>query len=58
MEVLVRMKINWGMIGLGLLSIVFWYSIFTKGFLSTMIWVIVLSCLIGIYFKLKEDMII
>ena len=52
------MKIKWGMIGLGLLSIVFWYSIFTKGFLSTMIWVIVLSCLIGIYFKLKEDMII
>ena len=52
------MKINWGMIGLILFNTVVWYSIFTKGFWSTLVWIIVLGCLVGIYFKLKEDMII
>jgi len=32
-----------------------WYSIFTNGFFITITWVIVLSAIVGIIIKLKEN---
>ena len=42
------------MIGIILLNTFIWYSIFTNGFLVTLIWLIVLSAIIGITIKLWE----
>ena len=48
-------KPNWIMIGIILLNTFIWYSIFTNGFLVTLIWLIVIGAMFGISFKLYED---
>ena len=48
-----NMKPNWGMIVIGILTILIWYSIFTIGFFITLIWLIVISAIIGLYFRLS-----
>tara|TARA_Y100001963_G_C6752330_1_gene434853 strand:- start:1400 stop:1552 length:153 start_codon:yes stop_codon:yes gene_type:complete len=49
------MKLNWGMIGVITLNTIIWYSIFTNGFWSTLIWLIVGAAIAGIIIKLKEN---
>ena len=46
---------NWGMIGVGIGGILIWYSIFTFGFFNTIIWLVIISAVIGIIIKLKEN---
>jgi hypothetical protein len=43
---------NWGILLLGLMTIGVWYSIFTNGFFITIIWLVVLSCVIGLWLRL------
>ncbi len=31
----------------------FWYSIFTKGFFVSVMWLVVVSAIIGLYFRLS-----
>ena len=49
--------INWGMIGILILNAIIWYSIFTNGFFTTLIWVIIGAAIVGIIIKTKENMI-
>ena len=49
------MSINWVWIGLILLNGLIWWSIFTNGFFTTLLWLIIGSSIIGIILKLKED---
>ena len=46
--------INWGMIGIIILNTIIWYSIFTNGFFTTLIWVVIGAAIVGIILKLKE----
>ena len=48
-------RINWVWIGLILLNGLIWWSIFTNGFFTTLLWLIIGSSIIGIILKLKED---
>ena len=50
------MKINWLIIGIGLMTIGVWYSIFTYGFLITLLCLVILSCIVGIVIKIIETM--
>ena len=34
-------------------SVWFWYSIFTNGFFVSVMWLIVISAIIGLYFRLS-----
>jgi len=49
--------INWGMIGFIMITIWIWYCIFTNGFFTTLIWVIIGAAIVGIIIKTKENMI-
>jgi len=49
------LQINWLMIGLGMFGIGFWYFVFTAGFFQTIAWTIIISALIGIVIKLREQ---
>ena len=42
---------NWGMIVMGVLSILVWYSIFTIGFFTTFIWLVVFSAIVGLWIR-------
>tara|TARA_Y100001938_G_scaffold118242_1_gene163377 strand:+ start:375 stop:554 length:180 start_codon:yes stop_codon:yes gene_type:complete len=53
LEVLVE-KLNWGMVGILILNALIWYSVFTNGFFTTLIWVVIGAAIIGIIIKLKE----
>ena len=44
---------NWGMIGVGIGSILVWISIFKFGFFSTLIWLIVLSAIVVLWIRLS-----
>ena len=46
---------NYGMIGILIGTILVWYSIFTNGFFITITWVVILSAIVGIIIKLKEN---
>ena len=37
------------------LNALIWYSIFTNGFFITITWVVILSAIVGIIIKLKEN---
>ena len=50
------MSINWVWIGLILLNGLIWWSIFTNGFFTTVIWLVIIGCIMGIILKLKEEM--
>ncbi len=42
-------------LGIILLTTAIWYSIFTNGFFITITWVVVISAIVGIIIKLKEN---
>ena len=44
---------NWGMIGVGVGSIAIWYCIFTIGFFTTLLWVIIFSAVVGIWLRVS-----
>ena len=46
--------INWGIIIIGILTVLVWYSIFTAGFFITIIWLIIISAIIGICIKMWD----
>ena len=48
-------RINWVWIGMVGVIIGFWYSVFKYGFFTTLLWLIISSCIVGLILKLKED---
>ena len=44
-----------GMIGLILSNTLIWYSIYTNGLFITITWIVILSAIVGIIIKLKEN---
>ena len=46
-------ELNWGIILTLILSICVWYSIFTVGVFTTIMWLIVVSAIIGIILNIK-----
>ena len=46
-------QITW--ISLFVINTLIWYSIFTNGFFITITWVVILSAIVGIIIKLKEN---
>ena len=48
-------KMNWVWIAMILMTILIWYCIFEYGFFTTVIWLVVGACVIGIFLKLKEE---
>ena len=46
-------KPNWSMISILVGTIWFWYSVFTNGFFVSVMWLVVLSAIIGLYFRLS-----
>ena len=49
------MKPNWGMIGILLTTIVFWYNVFTNGFFISVLWLIIFSAIVGLILRLKGE---
>ena len=45
-------EFNWAMIGLIILTVIVWYSIFTNGFFMTLTWLIVISAIFGLWLRL------
>ena len=45
--------LNWRMISVVVLTIFVWYGIFTIGLFTTMMWLIVVSAIIGIILNVK-----
>ena len=48
-------KMNLGVIGIILMTILIWYCIFKYGFFTTLIWLVIGSCIVGLILKLKEE---
>ena len=48
-------NINWPWIMIILATIGIWYSIFSYGFFTTLIGLVIGSCIAGIILKLKEE---
>ena len=46
--------INWLKVGVYLISIGFWISVWYNGFFTSLIWLIVISSIIGVVVKLTE----
>ena len=46
---------NWGMIFVGMGSLVLWFSIYFFGFFQTILWTIIIAAVIGLIIKLKEN---
>jgi len=44
---------NWGMIAVGIGSILVWYSIFAFGFFVTLMWLIVIAAVLGLWIRLS-----
>ena len=42
-------------VGLIVVTIGIWYSIFTNGLLTTLLWLCIISCIGGIVIKIKEN---
>jgi len=47
-----KTELNWGMIILLLTNAFFWYSVWQWGFFISITWTIILSCIIGLWYKL------
>ena len=47
-------NINWTMIGIMIGTMLIWYSVFMNGLFITVMWLVIISCIIGIIFKIKE----
>ena len=48
-------KMNLGVIGIILMTILVWYCIFEYGFFTTVIWLVIGSCIVGLILKLKDE---
>tara|TARA_Y100001937_G_C6901544_1_gene233527 strand:- start:164 stop:343 length:180 start_codon:yes stop_codon:yes gene_type:complete len=48
-------EFNWSMAVILLLTILIWYSIFKFGFFTTVAWIVVISAIVGICIRLKEE---
>ena len=48
-------KINWGMMGVILCSLLFWCSVFYFGLFQTIVWTVIVSATIGLIIKLKDN---
>tara|TARA_E500000331_G_C16695242_1_gene471465 strand:+ start:99 stop:251 length:153 start_codon:yes stop_codon:yes gene_type:complete len=48
------MKPNWGMIAVLLTGIGFWTSVWFNGFFISIMWLIIFSAMIGLYFRLTD----
>ena len=46
-------QITW--LSMFVINALIWYSIFTNGFFITVTWLVVLSAMVGIIIKLKEN---
>ena len=44
---------NWGIIAVGISSILIWYAIFTVGFIPTICWIIIIGAIIGLWLRLS-----
>jgi len=49
------MKYNWGMITVFISGILFWSSVWFNGLFISVMWLIILSAILGIGMKLYED---
>jgi hypothetical protein len=49
------MKPNWGMIGIFLTTLTFWYSVFTNGFFISVLWLIIFSAIVVLILRLKGE---
>ena len=49
------MNINWLMIGFIIITILMWYCVFEYGFFTTVFWLVIGSCIVGLILKLKEE---
>ena len=47
-------KLNWPNIGIIVMMTIVWYSIFTNGFMITLIWLIVIGAVVGIGINVKD----
>ena len=45
-------KLNWGLIIVGILTGIIWYGIFTIGIIPVICWIIVLAAIIGLWIRL------
>ena len=50
------MKPNWGMIGVLLTGIIFWTNVWFNGVFSSVMWLIIVSAMIGIFLKVTDRM--
>tara|TARA_R100000700_G_C3177477_1_gene152662 strand:- start:1785 stop:1955 length:171 start_codon:yes stop_codon:yes gene_type:complete len=48
-------RFNWGIIGILIGTILVWWSIFSNGIFTTLTWLVVIACIIGIIIRVKED---
>ena len=46
-------QLTW--IGIIIVNTGIWYSIFTNGLLTTLLWLVIISCIGGIVIKIKEN---
>tara|TARA_Y100000592_G_scaffold18957_1_gene28967 strand:- start:4840 stop:5031 length:192 start_codon:yes stop_codon:yes gene_type:complete len=47
--------VNWGMLLIMIGTLLVWWSIFSNGFFTTLIWLVVIGCILGIIIKTKEN---
>ena len=52
-EYMMSTRLVW--IGMIILTIGVWYSIFTNGFFITVMWLVIISSIVGIILRLKEN---
>ena len=50
------MKPNWGMIGVLLTGIIFWTNVWFNGIFSSVMWLIIVSAMVGIFLKVTDRM--
>ncbi len=50
------MKPNWGMIGVLLTGILFWTSVWYNGLFSSVMFLIIVSAMIGIFLRVTDRM--
>ena len=50
------MKPNWGMIGVLLTGILFWTNVWYNGLFSSVMFIIIVSAMIGIFLKVTDRM--
>ncbi len=53
-----KLSPNWGLIGIILGTVGVWWSIFANGLFTTLIWLVVIACILGIIIKVKEETIV